>query len=53
VYLTVTCADAALGGHLEVLKLARENHCPWNLMTCAYAAQDGHLEVLKWAREHN
>jgi hypothetical protein len=24
-----TCAYAAKGGHLEVLKWARENGCPW------------------------
>jgi len=40
------------GGHLEVLKWARENGCPWDEETCAYAAKGGHLEVLKWAREN-
>jgi len=44
--------DAAEGGHLEVLKWARENDCPWDKRTCAHAAKGGHLEVLKWAREN-
>ena len=48
-----TCSNAALNGHLEVLKYARENNCPWNESTCRNAAYNGHLEVLKWARENN
>jgi len=44
------CAYAAGGGHLEVLKWARGEGCPWNERTCAAAAEGGHLEVLKWAR---
>jgi len=39
-------------GHLEVLKWAKENYCPWNRDTCLHAASNGHLEVLKWAREN-
>jgi hypothetical protein len=46
-----TCASAAGGGHLEVLKWARENDCPWDETTCAWAARGGHLETLKWARD--
>ena len=45
-------ADAANGGHLEVLKWARENGCPWDERTCRGAAECGHLEVLKWARDN-
>jgi len=45
-----TCAEAAKGGHLEVLQWARANGCPWDWRTCMYAAQNGHLEVLQWAR---
>jgi hypothetical protein len=41
-----------LGGHLEVLKWARENGCPWDENTCAWAAERDHLEVLKWAHEN-
>ena len=44
--------DAAKGGHLEVLKWARANDCPWGALTCAWAAKCGHLEVLQWAREN-
>eukprot|EP00951_Prasinocladus_malaysianus_P022515 scaffold188889_cov44-Prasinocladus_malaysianus.AAC.1 len=47
-----TWSAAAESGHLEVLKWARENGCPWNEHTCAYAAWGGHLEVLQWAREN-
>ena len=46
------CEDAARGGHLDVLKWARENDCPWDKWTCAFAAEGGHLEILKWAREN-
>ena len=48
-----TCSSAAAGGHLEVLKWARERDCPWDKFTCEYAAYDGHLEVLKWAWEND
>ena len=47
-----TCMYAAMGGHLEVLQLARENDCPWDEETCAVAAGNGHLDILKWAREN-
>jgi len=45
-----------MGGHLAVLKWAREHGCPWDERTCWYAvhslALPGHMEVLRWAREH-
>jgi hypothetical protein len=41
-----------MGGHLETLKWARQNGCPWDKWTCAYAVEEGHLHVLKWAREY-
>ena len=44
------CQAAARGGHLEKLKWARANGCPWDGWTCAGAAKGGHLEVLQWAR---
>ena len=44
------CGLAARGGHLEVLQLARELGCPWDVYTSSGAAAGGHLEVLKWAR---
>ena len=46
------CTCAAEGGHLKVLRWARENGCPWDESTCYSAAEGGHLEVLKWAREN-
>jgi len=42
---------AAERGHLEVLQVAREHHCPWQELTCYYAARGGHLAVLRWAVE--
>jgi len=45
---------AAEGGHLEVLKWAREHNCPWHGEdVCSDAAGGGHLEVLQWARDHD
>jgi hypothetical protein len=44
------CQRAASFGHLEVLKWAHSQRCPWNGLTCAFAAENGHLEMLKWAR---
>ncbi len=43
----------ALNGHLEVLKWARANNCPWDRWTCINAANNGNLEVLKWAWANN
>ena len=45
--------EAAQGGHLQVLRWAREQGCPWDFTTCLSAAAGGHLEVLRWAREHD
>jgi len=49
---TYICRCAAWGGHLETLKWARENGCPWNEDTCTGAAYSGQLEALQWAREN-
>jgi len=47
-----TCARAAQGGHLEVLKWARLHGCPWHTeLMCRAAAAGGHLAVLQWVRE--
>jgi hypothetical protein len=43
------CEAAARGGHLEELKLLRENDTPWDEWTCSRAARARHLEVLQWA----
>jgi hypothetical protein len=44
------CATSALLGHLEILKWARSQNCPWDVRTCAGAALNRHFETLKWAR---
>jgi hypothetical protein len=46
------CFYAAKGGHLELLKWARQNGFPWDSDTCDNAAEGGHLELIKWAREN-
>ena len=45
------CANAADGGHLEVLQYLRsgETPCKWDNRTCLQAAKRGHLRVLHWA----
>ena len=47
-----TCASAAGNGHLDCLKYAHENGCPWDENTCAKAAINGHLDCLKYAHEN-
>jgi len=44
--------NAAEGGHLEVLKWARENGCPWDRRTTECANAGGHSDVLEWAKEN-
>ena len=39
-----TCAYAAKGGHLEMLKWAREKGCPWSRKTRKCAASKGYVE---------
>ena len=47
-----TCTYAARDGHLEVLRWARRNGCPWNEWTISAAAREGHLETLEWLRRN-
>ena len=42
----------AKNGHLELLKWARDNNCPYDVWVCAGAAMNGHLEVLKYLHEN-
>ena len=42
------CEHAATGGHLEVLKWARNQGCDWDWRTCAYAARSAHFNTSKW-----
>ncbi len=46
----IWAAHLAQRGHLQVLKWARSQGCPWDWRTCAQAAMRGHLEVIQWAR---
>ena len=48
----IVTANAARGGHLEMLKYARVHGCAWTVHTTAAAARGGHLETLRWAHEH-
>ena len=46
-------AQAALNGHVKVVKYLRQlgiSWNSWNEQPCANAALNGHLEFLKWAR---
>ena len=47
------CANAARGGHLEVLKWLLTNGFVWDAATCMCAAEGGHLDMLKWLRLDN
>ena len=42
------CYQAALNGHLEVLRWARSQGCPWNENAPCAAAMNGHLKTLVW-----
>ena len=45
-------ANAALKGHLEVLKYLREEvKAPWGSETASYAAENGHLQILEYLVE--
>jgi len=49
------CKQAALNGHLECLRYAHENNCPWGDWgegICSCAAKNGHLECLRYAHEN-
>ena len=48
----VVCEAAALGGHLEILRWARQHGFEWGVRTSSRAAAGGHLKVLKWLREN-
>ena len=40
---------AAKKGHLNCLKYAHENGCPWDEDTCIIADKNGNLNCLKYA----
>ena len=43
----MTCANAAMGGHLEVLQCWRATDCPWDWHTYVHKSMDGKLR--NWA----
>ena len=43
---------AAQGGHMRVVKWARENGFKWDMYALEAAAAHGHLEVIQYLREH-
>lgn len=45
---STTCAEAAGGGHLELLKWLRGRGCPWDRKTWQSAARGGHVRVLQY-----
>ena len=47
------CAEAAVNGHLEVLKyLHEEAKAPWDYWTAKCAAGNGHIHILEYLVEH-
>jgi len=48
------CSEAALHGHLDLLKFLRnELKCPWDSGTPALASLRGHKEVLQWCFQND
>ncbi len=47
-----TTLYAAENGHLDCLKYAHDNGCPWNIHTTLFAAKNNHLDCLKYAHEN-
>ena len=47
-----SCYYAAKNGHLQCLRYAHENGCPWDEWTCSAAAENGQLECLRYAHEN-
>lgn len=48
----LTTRSAALNGHLNCLKYAHENGCPWDIETTKYAVMGGHLDCLIYAHKN-
>ncbi len=47
-----TCRFAAEKGHLDCLRYAHENGCPWDEYTCRGAVENGRLDCLHYAYEN-
>ena len=48
-----TCAYAAKGGHLDVLKWAKSNGCKWDSRTCDYAKESGNDKLIQWLENND
>ena len=44
-------SEAAINGHLEVVKWLYVNGCPYNRETGGFAASNGHINILEWILE--
>jgi hypothetical protein len=49
---TWNTAYIAAAGHLECLKYAHENGCPWNPLTTTNAVRYGNLDCVKYIYRH-
>jgi hypothetical protein len=49
---TATCARAAKGGHLHVLKFLRQNGCEWDGRTRILATRSNHYETIEYVEEN-
>jgi hypothetical protein len=47
-----TILFASINGHLDCIKYAHKNGCPWSLYTTSNAAYYGHLNCIKYAHEN-
>jgi hypothetical protein len=39
-----------MNGHVEILKWARANGCPWDWWLRTWAKEKGHDDILEWAK---
>ena len=48
-----TFYQAAINGHLEILKWVKQNNCPFkfDVFLVEQVTRNGHLNVLKWLKE--
>jgi hypothetical protein len=42
------CAEAAKGGHLDLLQWLRRNGCPWNTLAYGWAMVKSHAHIVEW-----
>jgi len=46
-----TCGNAAMNGHLELLKWARLNSCPWDERTYDYGVENGDPALVRYLED--